>query len=134
MYNKVPKSLKSLVKDSSAGIDTAVLDETIKRATSLFQVRLADPDAMDANVAKRVKDSITNRTSTVKEFMQAVTNYMKVAEMRRTNYRQVMTSFLEVYTADLGIKQYGVLTVIEYILSDKFLLDTAITEILGASK
>lgn len=134
MYNKVPKSLKSLVKDSSAGIDTSVLDETIKRATSLFQVRLADPDAMDANVAKRVKDSITNRTSTVKEFMQAVTNYMKVAEMRRINYRQVMTSFLEVYTADLGIKQYGVLTVIEYILSDKFLLDTAITEILGASK
>lgn len=133
MYNKVPKSLKSLIRDSSAGIDTSVLDETIKRATALFQVRLADPDSMDANVAKRVKESITNRTATVKEFMQAITNYMRVAEIRRTNYRHVMTSFLEVYTADLGIKQFGVLTVIEYILSDKFLLDTAITEIVGST-
>ena len=59
---------------------------------------------------------------------------MKVAEMRRVDFRNLMTSFLEVLVADLGIEQYGILTVIEYILADKYLLDTAINDILGTDK
>ena len=59
---------------------------------------------------------------------------MKVAEMRSVDFRNLMTSFLEVLVADLGIEQYGILTVIEYILADKYLLDTAINDILGTDK
>ena len=132
MYNKVPHTLKPMVKDGKNGLDTSILDETIKRATTLFQVRLSDEGAVAADVAKRVKDSITIRTNTVKEFMQAVTNSLRIAELRRNDYRQIMTTFLEILVADLGISQFGVLTIIEHIVSDKFLLESALTEICGA--
>ena len=135
MYNKVPKTLRSMIKESSnGGVDTGILDEAIKRATTLFQVRLADEESVSADIAKRVKQSITVRTAATKQFMQAVTNMMKVAEMRRIDFRNLMTSFLEVLVADLGIEQYGILTVIEYILADKYLLDTAINDIVGNDK
>ena len=132
MYNKVPHTLKPMVKDTNTGLDTAVLDETIKKATTLFQVRLADETSVSADTAKRVKESIAIRTEAVKEFMLAITNSLRIAEARRDNYRQIMTSFLEVLVADLGINQFGILTVIEHIVSDKYLLESALTEICGA--
>lgn len=131
MYDRVPKTLIPLVSEGKDGLDVSKLDETIKRATTLFQVRLADEESVSADVAKRVKESITIRTAATKEFMQGLSNFMRISEIRRNELRLMMTSLLEVYVADLGIKQYGILTVIEYILSDKFLLDVAVSEIVG---
>ncbi len=131
MYDRVPKTLMPLVSEGKGGLDVSKLDETIKRATTLFQVRLADEESVSADVAKRVKDSITIRTSATKEFMKGLSNFMRISEIRRNELRLMMTSVLEVYVADLGIKQFGILSVIEYILSDKFLLDVAVTEIVG---
>ena len=131
MYDRVPHTLALLVSEGKGGLDTSKLDETIKRATTLFQVRLSDEEAVGADVAKRVKESITIRTSATKEFMQALSNFMSISEIRRNEYRQVLTTLLEVYVADIGVKQFGVLTVIEHILSDKFLLESAVKEIAG---
>jgi hypothetical protein len=46
-------------------------------------------------------------------------------------YREMMTSLMEQYVADIGLHQYGVLTVIDNIVSDKFLMETAVAEICG---
>ena len=129
LYEKMPSDMTTILKNTSKGLDVSVLDKTLEKMTTMFQVKLANEDDLGQDLAKGVKSSITVRLDMMNQLMKATTNYLKLSEQKMQAYREMMTSLMEQYVADVGLHQYGVLTVIDNIVSDKFLMETAVAEI-----
>ena len=132
LYEKMPSDMTTILKNTSKGMDVSVLDKTLEKMTTMFQVKLANEDDLGQDLAKGIKSSITVRLSMMNQLMKATTNYLKLSEQKMQAYREMMTSLLEQYVADIGLHQYGVLTVIDNIISDKYLTDMAVSEICGS--
>ena len=132
LYEKMPSDMTTILKNTSKGMDVSVLDKTLEKMTTMFQVKLANEDDLGQDLAKGIKSSITVRLNMMNQLMKATTNYLKLSEQKMQAYREMMTSLLEQYVADIGLHQYGVLTVIDNIISDKYLTDMAVSEICGS--
>ena len=88
LYEKMPSDMTTILKNTSKGLDVSVLDKTLEKMTTMFQVKLANEDDLGQDLAKGVKSSITVRLDMMNQLMKATTNYLKLSEQKMQAYKR----------------------------------------------